>query len=96
MVSEHLLLMLNVMALPTGRSRKRCRRWRVQEELRDVILFWIPCIGLLVGLHFGLYHGHGPCGPVAEGKKRKIQGGMGDRYSQGLRVELVRGVQPNT
>jgi len=75
MVSEHLLLMLNVMALPTGRSRKRGRRWRVQEELSAVIL----CCGFLalaslLGFILGMYHGRGP--PVAEGTKRKIKGGV--------------------
>jgi len=82
MVSEHLLLMLNVMALPTGRSRKRCRRWRVQEELRDVILcFGFLALAYLLGCILGctMVVGLGPCG---RGAKRKIKGGMGNRYSK--------------
>jgi len=75
-----------VMALPTGRSRKRGRRWRVQEELSavDHLVLWIPCIGLLVGLHFGDVPWPWP------------QRGRKEKSKEALRVELVSGVQPNT
>lgn len=42
--------MLNVMAEPAGRSRKKGRRWRAQEELSVAMLCCgLLCIGLLVG-----------------------------------------------
>jgi len=83
MVSEHLLLMLNVMALPTGRSRKRGRRWRVQEELSAVIL----CCGFLalaslLGCILGMYHGRGLRGDEKKNQRRRCVLNWSAAYSQ--------------
>jgi len=35
------------------------------------LVFWIPCIGLLVGLHFGFVPWSWVLAPVVEGRKEK-------------------------
>ena len=48
------------------------------------LVLWIPCIGLLVGFHFGDVPWPWP------------QRGRKEKSKEALRVELVSGVQPNT